>query len=162
MSRSMPAAQNHIQVAHSQKLSKRHLILFRHIFLPEDSAEAFILHCEPDYPLCGYLLSVYSCVLPPRTVGGEDSLGNCHPRLTDPLLHLSYRGDPGDLPDAAPAGALPLVLHGAGGGECLSRHHSSESALQKAKHSQNAYLGQKYSHSEDAWSSAYESSKTGK
>ena len=117
MSKSMPAAQNHIQVSwNAQKESVWQILyIFRHIFLSEDTSEAFILYSELNYTLCGYLLPIYSCVLSPCPVRGKDCPGNCHPCVTDSVFHLSYWSDPRHLPNSASAGPLPLVFHGAGG-----------------------------------------------
>ena len=68
-------------------------LLLRYLLLPEDQAEAPVLHRESDHPLRWHLLLVDPRVLPARPVRGEDRPGYRHPRVADSLLHPCHRGD---------------------------------------------------------------------
>ena len=81
----------HQNVSNVKAVERR--LVCRYLLLPEDPAEAPVLHREPDHPLRRHLLLVDPRVLPARAVRREDGPGHRHPGVADPVLHSGDRGE---------------------------------------------------------------------
>ena len=81
----------HQNVSNVKAVERR--LVCRYLLLPEDPAEAPVLHREPDHPLRRHLLLVDPRVLPASAVRREDGAGHRHPGVADPVLHSGDRGE---------------------------------------------------------------------